>query len=204
MINYLNFKLLSKVLCLMGCVYQSLKISELYFSYETITNVKYETHNTIDLPGITICVSKLSQITDEYREELFQQSNDTNIHLDIIGNLTIIKQMSKLNNISSRIQLCTVINYLSNQYVDCFLRQEKLITYLSANWICFTLFSQLNGDPDERYAIKDVENSLETTVLSTIILSRTNFTDPFHGNHILVQLHDRKHRVFDFHRRGSV
>ena len=173
MLKYLNFKLLSKVLCLMGCVYQSLRISELYFSYETITNVKYESENRIELPGITLCVSKLSMVTDEYHEDLEQQSNDTNIQLSIINNLTISEQRSKLNNVSSRINTCNAINDKSNQYVSCSLRQDNLITYLSTNSICFTLFSQLSGEPEDWYAINNVENSLETNIISLIKLTRT-------------------------------
>ena len=77
----------------MGCVYQSLRISELYFSYETITNVKYETENTLDLPGITICYNKLIQLKHEAREELEQFSNETEKQLAHINNLTIGEQM---------------------------------------------------------------------------------------------------------------
>src|ERR1700753_965590 len=97
MLKLLNFKFLSKVLCLMGCVYQSLRISELYFSYETITNVKYETQNTINLPGITICYSKLIQLKHGPKIELDQLSNETEKQLAHFNNLTIGQQISRMH-----------------------------------------------------------------------------------------------------------
>ena len=62
MVEY--FPLIVKIVCLFGCVYQSMRISELYFSYETITNVKYEDEPWIELSGLTICYPKISQVTN--------------------------------------------------------------------------------------------------------------------------------------------
>ena len=199
MSKFFNFKLFSKVLCLMGCVYQSLRISELYFSYETITNVKYESENKIELPGITICVSKLSMVTYKYNEELNQISNSSDIKWKIMNNLTINEQISKLNNASSRIEKCNFINHK----VNCFSKQEKFITYLSRKWICFTLFSQLSGKPDDRYAINDVENSFDSNIMGELTISKNKWKSD-RDNLLIVQLHDQRERPYDHYKRGSV
>src|SRR5882757_5027996 len=61
--NFLNVNLFYKILCysicLMGCVYQTYKISLLYFSYETTTNVVFtanDDHSTD--PALTLCTVK--------------------------------------------------------------------------------------------------------------------------------------------------
>ena len=38
---------LAKILCLFGCSYHLFEISEIYFSYETSTNVKHDSSNRI-------------------------------------------------------------------------------------------------------------------------------------------------------------
>ena len=55
---YLKFDLIAKVLCLIGCAYQSVEISKIYFLYKTTINVIYERNNDIELPGISICTEK--------------------------------------------------------------------------------------------------------------------------------------------------
>src|ERR1700743_2057718 len=60
------YHIFAKLLCLMGCMYQTYKISLLYFSYETTTNVKYESSATLTLPAITVCFDKEALIRPEF------------------------------------------------------------------------------------------------------------------------------------------
>ena len=53
-----------RILCTIGCVYQMFNLNVIYFSYETITNVRYETQRETYLPAITICYEKLDQFSD--------------------------------------------------------------------------------------------------------------------------------------------
>src|SRR5882757_9201319 len=83
--NILNFirkqliTTLAYILCLMGCMYQMSKISDLYFSYNTTTNVVFVpmTDHTVD-PAFTICVDKSEikgwrhNMTIEQQFKLFQ------------------------------------------------------------------------------------------------------------------------------------
>ena len=72
----IKFNLIAKLLCLVGCVYQAVEISKLYFSYKTTTNVRYEHNNNIELPGISICTTKsfLFKIEQNMTEEIIQMS----------------------------------------------------------------------------------------------------------------------------------
>ena len=200
MLKFLNFKLLSKVVCIMGCVYQSLRISELYFSYETITNVKYESEDGIELPDITICVRKLSMVTDKYNEELNKISNSSDIKWEIINTLTISEQLSKLNNVSSRIEKCNFIDQKGIQ----FSKQDKFITYLSRKWICFTLFSQLIGESEDRYVINDVENSIDSNFMGELIMSKNKMNNTDRDSLVIIQLHDQRERPYNHYKRGYV
>src|ERR1700712_4841696 len=83
------YSIISKIVCLFGCVYQSYKISELYFRYETTTNVRYEKENQIDLPAITMCYGKLAEVKDEY----INKNDNNSIHLAKINSLTLREQM---------------------------------------------------------------------------------------------------------------
>jgi len=62
------FNLICRVLCVLGCIYQTYKISVLYFSYQTSTNVNYvpqmidhKTH-----PAITFCMYTSDAIKIQY------------------------------------------------------------------------------------------------------------------------------------------
>ncbi|CAG2161500.1 unnamed protein product [Oppiella nova] len=59
-----------RLLCLMGFVYQAYEISHLYFSYQTITNVKYEVEDSLSLPAISICVNKTLSLKLDFLEQL--------------------------------------------------------------------------------------------------------------------------------------
>ena len=64
-------------------MYQTYKISLLYFSYETTTNVKYKQDQT--LPGITICFPKESFINNTLKSNFtrtYQYGNRTYTHYD--------------------------------------------------------------------------------------------------------------------------
>ena len=76
----ITFDIIWKIVCLLGCVYQTFKISELYFSYETTTNVRYETEKLVNLPGITICYDKKSQLQLKDKKGLLEQACNYSIH----------------------------------------------------------------------------------------------------------------------------
>ena len=63
----------------MGSMYQLIKTSDLYFRYETITTVDYETKAVIDLPGITICAETSHFLTPHHFHDLFGYEYNTTL-----------------------------------------------------------------------------------------------------------------------------
>ncbi len=92
------FKFICRILCNFGCIFHSFKISELYFSYETTTNVKYEDEKQIDVPGITICVNKLTELLNETHKMIYTDKAILLEQEKFINNMSIEQQFSMLND----------------------------------------------------------------------------------------------------------
>src|ERR1700744_2356581 len=60
------YKIICRVICLMGCMYQTYRICELYFSYETTTSVKYKLEDKINVPGLTLCFEKSTVLKQDF------------------------------------------------------------------------------------------------------------------------------------------
>ena len=63
----LKFMYLVRLFSIIGCAYQLYKMSKIYFSYKTVTDVTYGNDNLIELPGVTICYNKLGQLKTEFK-----------------------------------------------------------------------------------------------------------------------------------------
>ena len=136
------------ILCLFGCVYQMFNLNVIYFSYETTTNVKYETQSEPYLPAITLCYDRDFQLKDEFI------SNHTTPGANYL--FTIKEHFTKLKPPSSRFGEYSIGPKIpSNGWPEMtMLKGEDNITqYISGNYYCFTYFSQINGEPDENYQV---------------------------------------------------
>ena len=60
---------------LIGCVYQVLDISHLFFSRQTNISVKLHKDSVVDLPAITICTNVSHTVNARYLEEVFGKDN---------------------------------------------------------------------------------------------------------------------------------
>ena len=68
--------------------------------------------------------------------------------------------------------------------------------------ICLTLFSQLNGETDDKYIIKDIENSIDSNFMVVIKMRKVN-VHVNRGNDLIMQIHDRKEKLYEYYRKGS-
>ena len=170
----------------MGCVYQSLRISELYFSYETITNVKYETHNTIDLPGITICYNKKLQVRDEYKDLLYYNSRNQKNPFEFFNkNYTIRDQFGLFYDKPRAFIACSISsNHLA---IDC-LSIANLTQSVGAIVYCFKLFQQPMGVSDKKYVIREQTNDKKIV----IFLNKTTVNVPGTYVPVILKVIDRK------------
>ena len=85
--------------CLFVCLYQIYKICEIYFSYETITSVRYENIAIISIPALTLCFEKKDVLKEEYMNRLNQSDNESELRENVnkfAANFTIKEQLEKL------------------------------------------------------------------------------------------------------------
>ena len=69
------YSLISKTLCLFGCVYHMIQINRIYSSYATTTYIKYLGDNEFNQPSVTLCYHKLDQVKDEFIKSYYQVRN---------------------------------------------------------------------------------------------------------------------------------
>ena len=126
----LNWKQLYRVsfflICLATCLYEIIKICEIYFSYKTTTFVEYENISIISLPAITICVDKREVLSDNAVQNLTQSvANLSDDKKDeFLAKLSIRDQFRALHNSSHIIKRCQLVKTIpfKNEpgvYIDC-------------------------------------------------------------------------------------
>ena len=201
------FSVLTKIVCLIGCVYQSFKISEYYFSYETITNVKYENENKIDFPGITVAYSKLSQLSSDYEEFNIIKSVNQQEYLEFQLNGTIGEQRNLFQKLPSRIQHCFCYDMDFRNLLFCSDKFSNTIRKsFSGNLYGISLFKQYLNEPDQRFIIKNSLNSFVNFILVYMVInkSKVNMSKDIKNDILFIQLHNRKEFVFEPNLRGSL
>ena len=165
-----KINLFIKFICLIACSYQASKISEIYFTYQTTTNVKFETTKVEQLPGLTLCHSKIIQLKGQYVG---------NTSLDKINSWSIEKQRDKFIE-NMRIMLsCTI-----NNKVNCS-EVTEIIGHFDQELYRFTIFAQLNGEPDEKYVVPE-ENSFKLMISIELLK---------YANWVVLNFHDRTQPV---------
>ena len=132
---------LYSIVCLIGCIYQSFKLSQIYFTYETSTNVKYESESYVELPAITICYKKLNQLKegDPWHAKYADY--------DGFNKLTIGDQLEHLDELPVRLISCDVA------YTKRCHDISYITWYITDKVYCFTLFSQLNNQTDDMFKV---------------------------------------------------
>ena len=135
------------ILCAFGCVYQMYNLNVIYFSYETTTNVRYETQTDTYLPAITVCYEKRLQIKNEFLD-MFE--GNISRSLDVLNSLTIQDQFKAMKSPMSRILCSAEIKGKGN--VSC-TDVSNFTQYISAFSYCVTIFPQLNNEQDDNYQV---------------------------------------------------
>ena len=61
------------LISLVGCLWQLTDMSNIYFSYETNVNVKFERETMVQIPGITICTNLSLTVNEDYMLDRYPQ-----------------------------------------------------------------------------------------------------------------------------------
>jgi hypothetical protein len=174
-----TFNTFLKIICIFGCLVQIYEINQIYFSYETVTDVRYEFDRIKSLPAITICVPKHQLFTKHEWTKLRNQKLESN-PLKYLNKLNISQQFKVTGH---PIMKCNVINTLrfsdSAHYIDCS-RIRPIRTYLTYETKCFTLFSQFINESIDNYIINEnlgLENFIH--ILNIVLPAGLRFVDIF-------------------------
>ena len=181
------YSIVSKILCFIGCVYQMIRINEIYFSYETVTNVKYQDENLIDLPGITICNNKFDQVKQELQ-------NDPGYKEELLNELKIGEQINYFENFPRILNQCKLFDPKNRGFEVC--QDQFKETFFDLENYCFTFYSQLNQELDEKYILKAEGNEVKSKYMSKITLKKLNMDKSDLTNLVVIKFHDRKQRPF--------
>ena len=184
------FRLIYFIICFVICFYQNMKICENYFSFETLTTVRYINELRLSLPGITICLPKIQAIREGFKQKYPNITKN-----EELSNLTVREQFDatlsfqEITNNSCMV-LKTLFSNSSNSSIPCedITPVRKSLDYF---FVCFTIFSQLSGESDERYIV-DIDsfvNSQEYQLLSTWIA--LNFSK------VNVAIHSRDQVIYE-------
>jgi len=95
--------------CLSGCLYQIIKICEIYFSYKTTTFVTYDKMSLISLPAITICIDKQYMFKTEYLDKNPINISDKQSLNTLFFSLTIRQQMDILYDFEDVFKYSTLL-----------------------------------------------------------------------------------------------
>ena len=168
----------------------------MYFSYRTSTNVKYETNNRIELPGITICYNKLEQlINGQLKSKLKRNPNDFDRSaMDEINKLTIKEQLMNFENYPVKFNKCELQR--KDQYFTNCSDTTNMTTSFDKQFFCFTIFSQLSGESDKNFIINESDVSFPQMVKIEIDKYKNHNENSIENEsdrkEFLLNLHDRK------------
>ncbi len=150
------------VICLTGCLLQIYKISDIYFSYETTTDVRYYKESIISLPAVTICARKYYFASENVLKLIFNNySIDSSKKqpeiMNYLNKLNIKEQFQTLNSAQKILtENCTVLRTKGFNSSENYLKCDKISSIrmsIGYNFVCATIFSQVNGEADDKYSI---------------------------------------------------
>jgi hypothetical protein len=192
-----------KIICLIGCLFQIYQISAIYLSYETTTLVRYENEPKISLPAITVCSDKQNFLKFDYIRKINRNSTKLNEN-------QLIRILRKLNKLTIKEQFKVLLSAEEiSEIIGCYVLRNKPInnTYLgtyhecknlspikisiSFDKYCFTLFSQLREESDDRFLI-DFDISTRLGFVNLI-----SFDYNFENLDFVYYLHSRTESIID-------
>lgn len=157
------YRLLFALLCLVGCSFQVYNISQIYFSFETTTHVKYENVVNISLPAITICIDKKYLLRKQFFPQFIGLENENSNRdefyakiLQFINNFTAAQQLDILYGaqevFGNECRVITPIGFDNNgtgDYIPCQDIQpiRRSIDFYES---CFTIFDEFYQNMDNQ------------------------------------------------------
>lgn len=158
------------LIAFLGCVWQLIDVSRIYFAYDTNVNVMFIREIKVEIPGVTICAN-LGMIANEtYLQEHYRSRLESmpeypekkyRAYKKLLRNLTLNEQLNKAT-ISHKelLQECRIMTPIafenSTENKDGFIPCNHVAAiheFLTYSKKCFSIGLQLNNEPNDRYVI---------------------------------------------------
>lgn len=196
-------------LCFGLCLYQNIKILNLYFSYSTVNSIAYGNYTQVSLPALTICIDKKDLLKVKYHKSWFH-SNGSDIRQSedfyaIINNSSVGQQFEMFFSaeelFDNRCQVVKTLAYeeLNQTFVSC---QSLSPIYRSMDYykICFTFLSQSKEQSDRNFTALNMALFMDYTVevIHLDLPSEVNISE------VLIFLHSRKEKIKNFYKHKTI
>ena len=188
-------------LLIIGCVYQVLDISYLYFNYKTNVNVRLERESIVEIPALSICTNVTQTIKIDYLLERFPQSLDINsskwIQTKYLQKLSLREQL--LDGTVGPDQLlksCLIMKTMAFEngvvdrrypegYIDC-RNVSKVRQYLNSDEKCITIMSQLMDENEDKFRVDHDITVRDNAFILFKVVMRNQYLD-----NIYIKFHSR-------------
>nr|XP_027199509.1 uncharacterized protein LOC113793650 [Dermatophagoides pteronyssinus] len=158
------------LIAFLGCVWQLIDVSRIYFAYDTNVNVMFEREVKVEIPGITVCanlgmIANEDYLLEHYRSRLESMSEyperKYRAYKKLLRNLTLDEQLNKATishkQLFHECRIMTPIAFEnSTENKDGFMpcnHVAPIHEFLTYSKKCFSIGLQLNDEPNDRYII---------------------------------------------------
>ena len=199
--NYKTFRLIFFIICFCICLYQIIKICEMYFSYKTVVSMSYQNPSLISLPGLTLCIAKTLLIKPQYLNQIDENINRSDPRVfQFINNSTIGDQVKMMYSIDQIFTYCVVLAPIGietdEQYINCSLI-SPIRQSINGFSLCYTLFHQTAEDSYEKFQIRS--NIFSDTTLYILHIDVNKELRSYH-----LWLHSRDELIIRFPLKNSI
>ena len=196
------------MICIFGCILQIIEISQIYFSFETSTDVSFETETDVYLPAFTICGFKDMFINDLFENQMktLFKSSDKQLYESFVrkslNNLSVDKQFEKLltvEELSQRIGCygLKTKNFDSSQMSKDCKGISPIKLSINFRMFCFSFFQQLNNESNDYFLIDSHSPYLHRGYLFSFLYFQNE-------TNLYVMIHNREQDLFDNNKRQGL
>ncbi|XP_046912658.2 uncharacterized protein LOC124493606 [Dermatophagoides farinae] len=161
---------IGSLLAVLGCVWQLIDVSRIYFAYDTNVNVMFERETAVEIPGVTICMDLFKVANEEYLEEHYskqlkqfaeyeEKEDKYGAYEKLFKNLTLYEILNNATHSSETVfNECRVIKPIAfedqqkDDYINCTLISSIHESINDARK-CFSIGLQLKNESDDLFHI---------------------------------------------------
>ena len=129
-------------------------ISSIYFAYKTNVNVQFEREVKVQMPAVTICANTSYLTKPEFMNQTLVSQSGSSISYLPLGQQLLNATISA-QDFFNKCEVMKPISFedkFTEDYIGCE-NISKIQESIDYNRKCFTLFSQINDQDDDKFRI---------------------------------------------------